>query len=69
MPSTRTAAVATARYNVRDYQNPDAGAADQPRTKAVKGKVLDKKSDFATQVRQARCCRCCPCCATRASSS
>ena len=27
------------KYNVRDYQNPDAGAADQPRTKAVNGKM------------------------------
>ena len=30
------------RYNVRDYQNPDAGAADQPLTKAAKSKTEAK---------------------------
>ena len=43
VPSTRAAAAAAAGlatgYNVRDYQNPDAGAADRPLTKAAaKGK-------------------------------
>ena len=30
---------ATTTYHVRDYQNPDAGAADRPRSKAAKGKI------------------------------
>ena len=43
VPSTRTAAATAATgYNVRDYQNPDAGAADQPLTKAAKGKGKGK---------------------------
>ena len=41
VPSTRTAAAATG-YDVRAYQNPDAGAADQPLAKAAKGKTEDK---------------------------
>ena len=36
-PSARRAAAATT-YNVRDYQNPDAGAADRPRSKAAQAK-------------------------------
>ena len=40
-PSARRAAAATT-YNVRDYQNPDAGAADRPRSKAAKGKGATK---------------------------
>ena len=43
VPSTRTAAAAAATgYNVRDYQNPDAGAADQPLIKAAKGQTKGK---------------------------
>jgi len=33
---------ATTTYHVRDYQNPDAGAADRPLTKAAKGKTKSK---------------------------
>ena len=44
--TTTTTATATptapTTYNVRDYQNPDAGAADQPLTKAAKGKTKGK---------------------------
>ena len=39
VPSTRTAAAAATTYNVRDYQNPDAGAADLPLSKTSKGKT------------------------------
>ena len=42
VPSTRTAATAATTYNVRDYQNPDAGAADLPLIKTAKGKADDK---------------------------
>ena len=49
MPSTRTAATATG-YNVRDYQNPDAAAADLALTKTVKGKTKGKGKKGATFV-------------------
>ena len=37
-----TAPSAPTTYNVRDYQNPDAGAADLPLTKTSKGKTDSK---------------------------
>ena len=38
-------------YHVRDYQNPDAGAADQPLTKtAAKGKGKGKKGGTSTSI-------------------
>ena len=45
MPSTRTTptGAAAATYNVRDYQNPDAGATDRPLTKGAEGKTKSKK--------------------------
>ena len=45
VPSTRAAAATTGTtttYNVRDYQNPDAGADDQALSKAAKGKTKAK---------------------------
>ena len=50
VPSTRAAGATT--YNVRDYQNPDAGAADLQLSKAAKGKTEDKgkKGGAATVV-------------------
>ena len=55
VPSTRTATAAAATgYNVRDYQNPDAGAADQPLTKAAKGKTKGVKGVALALA----CCHC-----------
>ena len=60
VPSTRTAAAATT-YNVRDYQNPDAGAANLPLTKTSKGKSDDKgKKGGATTVVCFNCGRAAP---------
>ena len=50
--NTNAAAAATTCYNVRDYQNPDAGAANQPLTKAAddKSKAKGKKGGATTVV-------------------
>ena len=45
---------AAATYNVRDYQNPDAGAADQALTKPSKAKAVAKKAGSRRRV----CYRC-----------
>ena len=62
MPSTRTAAAAAATtYNVRDYQNPAAGAADLSLSKTSKGKTDDKgKKGGATTVVCFHCGRAAP---------
>ena len=59
VPSTRAAAATT--YNVRDYQNPDAGAADLPLSKTSKGKTDAKgKKGGATTVVCFNCGRAAP---------
>ena len=59
-PSARRA-TAAATYNVRDYQNPDAGAADLPLSKTSKGKTDDKdKKGGATTVVCFNCGRAAP---------
>ena len=61
VPSTRTAAAAATTYNVRDYQNPDAGAADLPLSKTSKGKTDAKgKKGGATTVVCFNCGRAAP---------
>ena len=59
VPSTRAAGATT--YNVRDYQNPAAGAAALQLSKAAKGKTEDKgKKGGATTVVCFNCGRAAP---------